>query len=217
MKIGVFAGTKVDTQMGVELLKSRGFETLSYPMAATPQEQTNLQYFSKTELEKLFEENAIDAIKNGAEKIFIYCNSLSAAIDYETIENNIGIPVITPLETYKKLPKEVRNVAIIAANGISAYRIDEIITRHNLDVNTISIGNLSIVESIEEGTSPEEILRLLNLDGMIEYFQGINDERYKIDSILLGCTHFPYLKEEIEKITDLNIIDPTEEMIKKLS
>ncbi|NLW42772.1 MAG: racemase, partial [Tissierellia bacterium] len=182
-----------------------------------PQEQTNLQYFSKTELEKLFEENAIDAIKNGAEKIFIYCNSLSAAIDYETIENNIGIPVITPLETYKKLPKEVRNVAIIAANGISAYRIDEIITRHNLDVNTISIGNLSIVESIEEGTSPEEILRLLNLDGMIEYFQGINDERYKIDSILLGCTHFPYLKEEIEKITDLNIIDPTEEMIKKLS
>lgn len=217
MKIGVFAGTKVDTQMGVELLKSRGFETLSYPMAATPQEQTNLQYFSKTELEKLFEENALDAIKNGAEKIFIYCNSLSAAIDYETIENNIGIPVITPLETYKKLPKEVRNVAIIAANGISAYRIDEIITRHNLDVNTISIGNLSIVESIEEGTSPEEILRLLNLDGMIEYFQGINDERYKIDSILLGCTHFPYLKEEIEKITDLNIIDPTEEMIKKLS
>ncbi len=217
MKIGVFAGTKVDTQMGVELLKSCGFETLSYPMAATPQEQTNLQYFSKTELEKLFEENAIDAIKNGAEKIFIYCNSLSAAIDYETIENNIGIPVITPLETYKKLPKEVRNVAIIAANGISAYRIDEIITRHNLDVNTISIGNLSIVESIEEGTSPEEILRLLNLDGMIEYFQGINDERYKIDSILLGCTHFPYLKEEIEKITDLNIIDPTEEMIKKLS
>jgi glutamate racemase len=217
MKIGVFAGTKVDTQMGVELLKSCGFETLSYPMAATPQEQTNLQYFSKTELEKLFEENALDAIKNGAEKIFIYCNSLSAAIDYKMIEKNIGIPVITPLETYKKLPKEVRNVAIIAANGISAYRIDEIITRHNLDVNTISIGNLSIVESIEEGTSPEEILKLLNLDGMIEYFQGINDERYKIDSILLGCTHFPYLKEEIEKITYLNIIDPTEEMIKKLS
>ena len=47
MKVGVFAGTKVDTQMGVELLQSRGFETLSYPMAATPQEQTNLQYFSK--------------------------------------------------------------------------------------------------------------------------------------------------------------------------
>ncbi|NLD17576.1 MAG: aspartate/glutamate racemase family protein [Tissierellia bacterium] len=217
MKVGVFAGTKVDTQMGVELLQSRGFETLSYPMAATPQEQTNLQYFSKTELENLFEENARDAINKGAEKIFIYCNSLSAAIDYEKIEKNIGVPVITPLETYKKLPKDVRNVGIIAANGISAYRIDSIITQHNLDVNTISIGNLSIVESIEEGTAPEEIIRLLNLEGMIKYLEGISDPRYKVDSILLGCTHFPYLKTEIEKITNLNIIDPTEEMVGKLS
>ena len=168
-------------------------------------------------MENLFEENARDAINKGAEKIFIYCNSLSAAIDYEKIEKNIGVPVITPLETYKKLPKDVRNVGIIAANGISAYRIDSIITQHNLDVNTISIGNLSIVESIEEGTAPEEIIRLLNLEGMIKYLEGISDPRYKVDSILLGCTHFPYLKTEIEKITNLNIIDPTEEMVGKLS
>lgn len=217
MKIGVFAGTKVDTQMGVELLQSRGFETLSYPLAATPQEQTNMQYFSQSQLENFVEKYAQDAITKGAERIFIYCNSLSSAIDYEKIEKNIRIPVITPLETYKNLPKEVRNVAILGANGISAYKIDQIITKHNLDVNTISIGNLSIVESIEENKDPREIISLLNLEGLIKYLEGISDPRYKVDSILLGCTHFPYLKTEIEKITNLNIIDPTEEMVGKLS
>lgn len=217
MKIGVFAGTKVDTQMGVELLQSRGFETLSYALAATPQEQTKMQYFSQSQLENLVEEYARDAISKGAERIFIYCNSLSSAIDYEKIEKNIGIPVVTPLETYKRLPKEVRNVAILGANGISAYKIDQIITKHNLDVNTISIGNLSMVESIEEKRPPKDIIEDLNLGGLLNYLENIKDERYKIDSIILGCTHFPYLKDELKSLTTLNIIDPAEDMISKLS
>lgn len=216
MKVGVFAGTKVDTQMGVDLLESRGFETLGYPLAENPVEQTKLQYFSKSELENLVEEKALDAISKGAEKIFIYCNSLSSAIDYWEIEKNIGVEIITPLETYKNLPKDLKNVAILAANGISAFKLDQIITRSSPDINTISYGNLSIVQSIEEKTEPKEIVRLLNLKGLIEYLEGIEDERYKVDSIILGCTHFPYLKEEIEKLTNLKIIDPAEDMINKL-
>lgn len=216
MKVGVFAGTKVDTQMGVDLLESRGFETLGYSLAENPVEQTKLQYFSKLELENLVEGKALDAISKGAKKIFIYCNSLSSAIDYWEIEKNIGVEIITPLETYKNLPKDIKNVVILAANGISAFKLDQIITKSSPDINTISIGNLSIVESIEEKKEPKEIVRLLNLKGLIEYFEGIKDERYKVDSIILGCTHFPYLKEEIEKLTNLKIIDPAEDMISKL-
>ena len=36
MKIAVIAGTPVDTQMGVELLKSRGAEALGFPISPTP-------------------------------------------------------------------------------------------------------------------------------------------------------------------------------------
>lgn len=216
MKVGIFAGTKVDTQMGVYLLESRGFETLGYPLAENPVEQMKLQYFSKSELENLVEEKALDAISKGAEKIFIYCNSLSSAIDYWEIEKNIGVEIITPLETYKNLPKDLKNVAILAANGISAFKLDQIITRSSPDIYTISYGNLSIVQSIEEKTEPKEIVRLLNLRGLIEYLEGIEDERYKVASIILGCTHFPYLKKEIEKLTNLKIIDPAEDMINKL-
>lgn len=216
MKIAVIAGTKVDTRMGVEFLESKGFKVLAYPMAETPREQTNLQYFSKKDLEELFEKNVLEVREAGAKRIFLYCNSLSSAIDYEKIQDKLKVPIITPLETYKSLPAEVKNIAILAANGISAYKIDQIITQYNPEVNTISIGNLSIVEAIEEGFEPAKIIKALNLDGLIKYLENIEAPGYKIDSLLLGCTHFPYIKEELGKATKLKIIDPTEDMINKL-
>ena len=48
MKIAVIAGTPVDTQMGVELLKSRGAEALGFPISRTPEEQTAFQVGSQS-------------------------------------------------------------------------------------------------------------------------------------------------------------------------
>ena len=56
MKVGVFAGTHEDTRMGVELLRERGFETLSYPISKNPKDQSLLQYYSREELTRLVEE-----------------------------------------------------------------------------------------------------------------------------------------------------------------
>lgn len=216
MKVAVLAGTLVDTKMGEEILISRGFEVEGYPLAKNPQEQTKMQYFSNEELEEKVGDIVKSAKLEGVEKVFIYCNSLSSAIDYEKLEKVLDIPFITPLETYKNLEDSIKNTVILAANGISAYKIDKIINEYNQNVNTISIGNLSIVLSIEESLSPKEIITRLNLEGLLDYFSNIKDERYKIDSILLGCTHFPYIKDELEKLTDLKIIDPVDDMINRL-
>lgn len=216
MKVGVYAGTPVDTQMGVDLLEEIGIETLAFPLAQDPMEQTRLQYFSKEELESLMEKKIQEGRSLGMEKVFIYCNSLSSAIDYEKISKKMGIKIITPLESYKNLPADVKNIAIFAANGISAYKVDEIITRTRPEIRTIPIGNLALVESIEEKKSPEEIIKNLNIRDLISYLENIRDQRYKIDSIILACTHFPYLKEELKKLTKLRIIDPVENMIRSL-
>lgn len=216
MKVAVLAGTLVDTKMGEEILISRGFEVEGYPLAKNPQEQTKMQYFSKEELEEKVADIVKCAKLEGVEKVFIYCNSLSSAIDYEKLEKVLDIPFITPLETYKNLEDSIKNTVILAANGISAYKIDKIINEYNKGINTISIGNLSIVLSIEESLSPKEIITKLNLEGLLTYLTNIKDERYKVDSILLGCTHFPYIKDELEKLTDLKIIDPVDDMINRL-
>ena len=80
MKVGVFAGTHEDTRMGADLLRERGFEALPYPISKNPKDQSLLQYYSREELTRLVEEKIVDAKKSGAEKIFIYCNSLSCLL-----------------------------------------------------------------------------------------------------------------------------------------
>ena len=53
MKVGVIAGSPVDTQMGVEVLNVRGIETYAYPAAKAAREQTEFQMrlrrFGRTE------------------------------------------------------------------------------------------------------------------------------------------------------------------------
>jgi asp/glu/hydantoin family racemase len=75
---------------------------------------------------------------------------------------------------------------------------------------------MSIVESIEMKKSPKDIIDDLNLEGFIKYFENIKDEKYKIDTLILACTHFPYLKNEIKLLTNLNIIDASDDMILRL-
>ena len=50
-KIGVMAGTVIDTQMGVDLLKNEGFDAYGYSVSKNCYEQDKLQFLSKEELE----------------------------------------------------------------------------------------------------------------------------------------------------------------------
>ena len=38
----------------------------------------------------------------------------------------------------------------------------------------------------------------------------------KVDAIVVGCTHFPYVKEEFKKLTNIEILDPGIKMIEKI-
>jgi len=213
MKVAVFAGTIVDTKMGSDLLKENNYETLEYPISKNPKEQSKLQYYSVDKLTKIVEEKIEDAKKKGAEKIFIYCNSLSGSIDLDYLRDKTKIKIITPIDVYKNIDESYKNIVIFAANSKSAHEIDKIICKNNFR-NTITIGNLGVVEAIEKKKSPEKIVDELALDKLFSYFNEIREN--KIDLIILGCTHFPYIKEELEKLTEIKILDPADEMIEML-
>lgn len=212
MNVGVFAGTHEDTRMGVDLLRDRGFETLSYPISKNPKDQSLLQYYSREELTRLVEEKIVDAKKSGAEKIFIYCNSLSASIDLGDLSRRQAIQIITPLGFYKDLDSRYKKLIILAANSKSAHGVDALLCQKNFR-DTISIGILSLVEEIEKKTAPEEIIKKLGLRDLFNFFNKMEE---RPDGIILACTHFPYMKEEFKKLTDIEILDPAEDMIKKL-
>lgn len=212
MKIGVFAGTCADTKMGEEILKSRGFETISYPISKNPKDQSLLQYYSREELTNIVEEKIKDAKVKGAEKIFIYCNSLSASIDIEDLSFRQAIQIITPLDFYKDLDRKYKKIIILSANSKSAHEIDKILSEKQFR-DTISLGFLKLVEEIEKKTPPQDIVDKLNLRELFDFFNGMED---KADGIILACTHFPYMKELFKSLTDIEILDPAEDMIKRI-
>ena len=84
-KVAVLAGTATDTRMGADFLRCRdnNIEALEYPVSKDPQQQTVFQISSENEKKKVLSDIFDDAISKGSNDFFIYCNSLSAAFDFE--------------------------------------------------------------------------------------------------------------------------------------
>ena len=80
--IAVLAGTPVDTQMGVDFLTGVGLPGIAFPLSADPREQTAFQISSAAEKQARALAVLKQAMGQGCEKAFVYCNSLSASVDF---------------------------------------------------------------------------------------------------------------------------------------
>ena len=81
----------------------------------------------------------------------------------------------------------------------------------NPDLYVIGTGNMAIVRAIEDGLAPAEIVKKCGLEDMIRYMEACGAE-----AIVLGCTHFPYFKDELAGLTSLPLIDPADQMYEAL-
>lgn len=211
MKVAVIAGTSVDTQMGVDFLKSKGLDSGFFPISNTPKEQSQLQILSKDELQSIIEKKVFEIKSLGFEKIMIYCNSLSCAIDVEKIRLKEKIHIVTPLDVYKNMAKEYKIISVMAANNQSCSGIERTIQFENKDCMVFGFGNLKLVEEIEAKKTSEELIEEFRIKDVLSYFKMLNSECF-----ILGCTHFSGLQKKLQNLNIINIIDPSEEMFKLL-
>ena len=163
-------------------------------------------------------DNIFDAeIADGVRDFFIYCNSLSGAFDFDTyavwksLDAGEDIRIYTPLQVYRKLGDKYGRIGVMAANNLSAHAIEEALMTSNPDIYMIGTGNMAIVRAIEDGLAPEEIVKKCGLEHMVRYM-----EKCGAEAIVLGCTHFPYFKDELAGLTDLPLVDPADEMFRTL-
>lgn len=210
--IGVIAGTPVDTQMGVDFLEGKGIKAIGYPVSKNPKEQSRLQLLEKTLLYNKVVDIVHKAKSPGINKIFVYCNSLSAAVDMDKVSKETGAFIVTPFTAYYDIGEEnFSKVLILAANGQSCAKIETILEECNKNIRMWSISALPLVEEIEKGNSEAEIYNELALKKVLSWAELNN-----IDGIILGCTHFPYIKNILLKNTTIPIIDPAEKMLDRL-
>jgi len=211
IKVAVIAGTPVDTQMGIEFLTSKGIIAQGYSVSTCPEEQSKIQILSPIVLEKILRK-IINKIKHEKiNTIIIYCNSLSAAVDMDKLSNQEHIRIITPFHIYKKIAGSYNNIGVFTANNQSSAGIEKVIQIVNPNCNVIGIGILPIVVDIEKGIAADEIVEKFALRNLLNFFNVI-----KVDVIILGCTHFPYLYNELTKYTSTPILDPAELMYKMI-
>ena len=212
MKIAVMAGTPIDSQLGEDLLKKYGYKDIvKIPISENPVEQTTFQALDDSEREDIIVEIINKIKEQQCSAIFVYCNSLSSVVDFDRLALENKINIITPMQMYRNLGLEYKYLAVMAANSHGLTGVENNLYLSNPELKVFGLSMLELVKAIEDKNSPDKIVADFDFKNLFNYF-----EQTKVEAVVLGCTHFPYIKEELEKITKLSIIDVGIFMIESL-
>ena len=203
MKIAVMAGTPIDSKLGAELLNSYGYDdVVLVPISNNPVEQTTFQALEDEERENIIVKIIDELKEKDCDSIFVYCNSLSSVVDFDGLAEKMDISIITPMQMYRNLGLEYKYLAVMAANSHGLTGVENNLYVSNPRLRVLGLSMLELVKAIEEGDKPEQIVEDFNFKTLFNYFELTN-----VEAVVLGCTHFPYIKKELEKISKLPIID----------
>lgn len=152
-------------------------------------------------------------IKKGANLIVIACNTATAAA-VETLRKKFKIPFVGMEPAVKPAAINTKTgvIGVLATKGTfkgSLYLNTSQRYAHDIKViETVGEGLVEIVEQGRQNTPKAEALVRSYIEPMIE--QGA-------DTVVLGCTHYPFLTPIIEKIADgrLKIINPAPAVAKR--
>lgn len=212
MKIAVMAGTPIDSKLGAELLNSYGYDdVVLVPISNNPVEQTTFQALEDEERENIIVKIIDELKERDCDSIFVYCNSLSSVVDFDRLAEKMDVSIITPMQMYRNLGLEYKYLAVMAANSHGLTGVENNLYVSNPRLRVLGLSMLELVKAIEEGNKPEQLVKDFNFKTLFNYFELTN-----VEAVILGCTHFPYIKKELEKISKLPIIDVGVFMIENL-
>lgn len=149
---------------------------------------------------KFFESKNVKAV-------VIACNTSSAQA-YDVVKNEFGFKIYPIIQSCSKVIANMGygRIGVFATEGtVRAGKYTQELSLYNSNIKVKEIAQKNWV-SIVEGTLPniEEAKRNIKND-----IREMLD--FKPDKIILGCTHYPYLLNELGKYADINLfIDPAE-------
>ena len=207
----VLAGTPVDSRMGVRVLAEYGLEGRAFPMAEDPWRQAAFQLSTPAEKTAAVRSVLEGVREQGCRRVLVYCNSLSAAVEFEPLAEETGLRIVTPLQVYRDLAPCFRRLGLIAANAQGLAGIERTLYGTNPSLELLGACLLPVVLAIESGEAPEALVERHRLPELAEWFRGCG-----MEALVLGCTHFPYFKASLAERTSLPLLDPAEDMVRRL-
>lgn len=134
------------------------------------------------------------------ETVLIACNTLSATVlkDLKQLYPQINFINVIDL-TVSQVPKEANRILVLATQAtVKKLSYSKALTKKFKDSWVNEIAAPKLVPLIEGLADDEDI---------DEELQLILNKKSKVDTIVLGCTHYPLIKENISKLTKATIVD----------
>ncbi len=196
-----------------------GLTCIPYLMKALPEEK--IIYFGDTArtpygskatstIMNFSREIADFLVMSNVKMIVIACNTVSATCLDDLRERFPQIPILGIIEpAAKKVAEEFEkedNVGIIGTKvTIASKAYEKCIDEYHGKANIHEVACPAFVPLIEEGIIENDIMDLT-----IKYYMDDFVKNNNLDAVILGCTHYPLIKENIERIyPDLKIINPS--------
>jgi glutamate racemase len=203
-----------------------GLTCIPYMMDLLPKERmiyfgdtARTPYGSKSvQTIKMFAQQIADfLVENQAKMIVIACNTVSATCLPELKKRFPFVPIlgiIEPAALHTAKMSTIENkVGVIGTKvTIESQVYPRLINHHNGKVSVHQKPCPALVPLIEEGIVHHDIMNMT-----IHYYLDDFILENRIDTLVLGCTHYPLIRGEIERIyPNLRIIDPSEIMAYKV-
>jgi len=161
---------------------------------------------SKEELKKLASLDIDFLLSKKVDIIIIACGTVSSnCIDYLNQKYNIPIyDIITPTINYLN-NSSYQNIGIIATNAT----IESHIFKNNLNKNVYEIKTNDFVPLIETNNIDK-------IDNAIDTY--LKEYKDKFDVLVLGCTHYPIIKDKLGKYFDhkIDLLDMSYPLLDKI-
>lgn len=142
----------------------------------------------------------------GAESLVIACNTASAAAlnSIRAAHPDVVIVGMEPAVKPAAAMTATGRVAVFAtAATFQGELFDSVMTRFAHDVEVMTVACPEWVEMVERGqVDGEDADRAIDLRVRPAVTSGV-------DTIVLGCTHFSFLRPAIERLTGVRVIDPS--------
>jgi len=147
-------------------------------------------------------ENILFLLKHDVKLICVACNTVSS-FALPVIKNHFRIPivgVISPGVREAVYATQNKRIGVIGTKGTIKSRSYELeIKQLAPDVKVTAVACPLFVPFVEEGWLREDVV----VDVAKRYLKPLKDAG--VDTLILGCTHYPLLKPVIQKIIGNNV------------
>lgn len=152
-------------------------------------------------------------VNQGVKMIVIACNTVSATCLADLQQQHPDIPVVGIIEPaaerIARACSTMNKIGIIGTKAtIESGAYKKLVQSRNRDLDIYETACPAFVPLIEEGIIQNDIMDLT-----IKYYMDDFILENRLDTVVLGCTHYPLIRSNIKRLYPaLHIINPSEEV-----